>query len=91
MGSIRNESKKFKISVANRIELIGEQSEAEQWQYVNTKENPADYVSRVWVTETKLNHGFLGQNFFGNHKIPGTLTPILYQSGRSRAKKRLCM
>ena len=38
---------------------------------MNTKENPADYVSRVWVTETKLNHGFLGQNFFGNHKIPG--------------------
>ena len=58
---------------------------------MNTKENPADYVSRVWVTETTLNRGFLGQNFFGNQKIPGTLTPILHQSGRSRAKKRLCM
>ena len=46
LGYIRNESKKFKIFVANRIELIREHSEAEQWHYVNTKENPADYVSR---------------------------------------------
>ena len=46
LGYIRNESKKFKIFVANRIELIREHSEAEQWHYINTKENPADYVSR---------------------------------------------
>ena len=46
LGYIRNESERLKISVANRIELIREHSEAEQWHYVNTKENPADYVSR---------------------------------------------
>ena len=45
LGHIRNESRKFNIFVANRIQLIQEHSEAEQWHYVNTKENPADYVS----------------------------------------------
>ena len=29
----------------------------------------------VSATEIKLNDGFLGQNFFGNQKIPGILTP----------------
>ena len=43
---IRNESKKFKIFVAKRIELIRKHSKAEWWHYVNTKENPADYVSK---------------------------------------------
>ena len=28
------------------IELIREHAEAGQWHYVNTKENPEDYVSR---------------------------------------------
>ena len=39
---IRDESKKFKIFVANRIKVIREHSEAKQWHYVNTNENPAD-------------------------------------------------
>ena len=43
---IRNESKKFKIFVAKRIELIRKHSKGEWWHYVNTKENPADYVSK---------------------------------------------
>ena len=46
LGYIRNESKKFKIFDANRIKLIREYSEAEQWHYVNMKKNPAGYVSR---------------------------------------------
>ena len=84
LGYIKNKSKKFKIFVANRIELIQEHSEAEQWHYVNTKENPADYVSRgisMGKTEKKkLNNGFMGQAFFENQKISGTLTPGLQMS-----------
>ena len=30
----------------------------------------------VWATEIKLNNGFLGQIFFGNEKIPGTLSVV---------------
>ena len=46
MATLGMSKKKIKIFVANRIELIREHSEAEQWHYVNRKENPADYVSR---------------------------------------------
>ena len=62
---IRNESKKFKIFVANRIKLIQEHSEAEQWHYVNTKENPAAYVSRRISTgnRDKIERWILGTTF----------------------------
>ena len=46
LGHIRNESKKSKVFVANRIELIREHSKAEEWHCFNTKRNPADYVSK---------------------------------------------
>ena len=43
---IANESRKFKIFVANRVEMIKEGSDPSQWFYVNSKENPANYSSR---------------------------------------------
>ena len=45
LGYIRNNAKKFKIFVANKIQQIQEHSEVEQWTYVPTKINPADYAS----------------------------------------------
>ena len=69
-----NESKKIKIFIANRIKLIREHSEAEQWHYVNTK----DYASRGISIDNrdKVERWIL----FGNQKIPGTLTPRLQPS-----------
>ena len=46
LGYIRNESKRFKIFVANRVELIKDHSDESQWHYINSKQNPADYASR---------------------------------------------
>ena len=46
LGYIANESRKFKIFVANRVEMIKEGSDPSQWFYVNSKENAADYSSR---------------------------------------------
>ena len=43
LGYIANESRKFKIFVANRVEMIKEGSDPTQWFYVSSKENPADY------------------------------------------------
>ena len=43
---IRNESKRYPIFVANRVQLIRNFTEVRQWRYVNTKDNPADYASR---------------------------------------------
>ena len=70
-----NESKRIKIFIANRIKLIREHSEAEKWHYVNTKENPADYVYREISMDNrdKVERWIL----FGNRKIPGTLTPAI--------------
>ena len=45
LGYIRNYTKKLTIFVANRIQQIQEHSEVEQWRYVLTKINPADYVA----------------------------------------------
>ena len=43
---IQNESRKFKVFVANRIEMIRDHTEIHQWYYIGTKDNPADYSSR---------------------------------------------
>ena len=45
-GYIRNNTKKFKIFVPNRIQQIQEHNNVEQWRYVSTKINPADDASR---------------------------------------------
>ncbi|GFU29773.1 integrase catalytic domain-containing protein [Trichonephila clavipes] len=44
---IRKESYQLKTFVANRIATIQEMTSSEQWRYVSTEDNPADFVSRV--------------------------------------------
>ena len=66
LGYIRNNAKKFKIFVANRIQQIQEHSEVEQWRYVPTKINPADYAScglSVTSFHGKLLRWFTGPEF----------------------------
>ena len=46
LGYIANESRKFKIFLANRVEMIKEGLDPTQWFYVSSKENLADYSSR---------------------------------------------
>ncbi|GFV48488.1 integrase catalytic domain-containing protein [Trichonephila clavipes] len=43
---IRKESYELKTFVANRIATIQEMTSSEQWRYVATEDNPADFVSR---------------------------------------------
>ncbi|XP_068749087.1 uncharacterized protein [Montipora capricornis] len=43
---IANEKKRFHVYVANRVQLIRNLSDPNQWRYVNTKENRADDASR---------------------------------------------
>ena len=45
-GYIRNNRRRFKTFVANRIHQIKENTHAEQWSYIPTRENPADDASR---------------------------------------------
>ena len=54
LGYINNESKRFKVFVANRVQLIHDNSNTNLWYYVDTKSNPADDASRgLDVTNTK--------------------------------------
>ena len=43
---IRNTTKRFQRFVANRLSFIQERTTVQQWHYVPSEENPADYASR---------------------------------------------
>ena len=43
---VMNTSARFQTFVANRLRVIHEGSEIENWRYINTKLNPADNASR---------------------------------------------
>ena len=65
LGYIRNESKRFKIFVANRVELIKDHSDESQRHYINSKQNPADYASRGIdvCNDDKVKRWYLGLQF----------------------------
>ena len=44
-GYVSNESKRFKVFVANRAQLICYNSNINQWHYVHTKSNQGDNAS----------------------------------------------
>jgi hypothetical protein len=46
LGYVQNESRRFHLYVANRVQLIREISDPSQWKYVNTTSNPADLATR---------------------------------------------
>ena len=46
LGYIQNESRRFYVYVANRVQLIRKVSSPNQWRYMDTNENPADLATR---------------------------------------------
>ena len=65
LGYIRNDSRRFKIFVANRVQEIQDISRASQWRHVPGQHNPADLASRgmkgaeiidsqLWVSRTSV-------------------------------------
>jgi len=46
LGWLNSESSRLKTYVANRVEQILNGTDASQWQYISTKDNPADIISR---------------------------------------------
>ena len=46
LGYINNEAERFHIFVANRVQQIREYMSPSQWQYMESKANPADDASR---------------------------------------------
>ncbi len=55
LGYIGNESRRFHVFVANRVQQIRDQTSTEQWKYVESRENPADDASRGLTAREFLN------------------------------------
>ena len=53
LGYIANESRRFYVYVANRVQIIRSLSTPEQWRYVESERNPADLATRG-VTPSKI-------------------------------------
>ena len=68
LGCLQNESKRFKLFVANRIQIVKEHSDVGQWQYVASKGNPANHVSRKIIGNKrhKIDQCFNGPSFLWN-------------------------
>ena len=65
LGYIRNERKRFRIFVSNRVSRIRALSDKEQWNHVESDLNPADHASRgISAKEVdKVNMWFRGPSF----------------------------
>ena len=71
LGYIANESRKFHVFVANRIERIKESSTTDQWRHVSSEENPADLASRGSSAATLGNSmWFKGPDFIWEKNLP---------------------
>ena len=46
LGYVNNEARRFQVFVANRVQQIRDHSSKDQWNYVESKCNPADDASR---------------------------------------------
>ena len=71
---MNSDAKRFKIFVANRVQLIREHSEPSQWTYIKLKKNPADETSYGLSPsnlELRLSGGLKVQNFCGKRSQDG--------------------
>lgn len=71
LGYVHNETRCFYVYVSNRVLCIRRSSHPDQWCYVSTDENPADYATRsVAVSQLKDTSWLSGPRFLS---IPGTI------------------
>ena len=65
LGYIHNETRRFRIFVANRTRKIRDNTDKSQWKYINTSENPGDDASRglSFDDKDKIDRWFNGPEF----------------------------
>lgn len=70
LGYIRNEARRFHTFVANRIQKIHLSTTSQQWRYIPTDQNPADYASRgLTVKELLSSDWFTGPKFLWEAEV----------------------
>ncbi|XP_054653604.1 uncharacterized protein LOC129193043 isoform X1 [Dunckerocampus dactyliophorus] len=81
LGYINNDARRFHIFVANRVQLIRDNSSPSQWHYVDTSENPADHASRgLRASDLHTTSWLKGPKFLWEselHLTPTTSTELL--------------
>ena len=79
LGYISNESRRFHVFVANRVQDIQDNTSTEQWKYIESKLNSAGEASRgMKAQELWIPDGSLDQLSCGGRKTSGQLlTEIL--------------
>ena len=79
LGYIKNETRRFRIVVANRVRKIRDNTNKNQWKYISTSENPGDDASRglAFDDEVKIDRWFNGH--FINQNRHGQVNPMFIQ------------
>ncbi|XP_064106960.1 uncharacterized protein LOC135215936 [Macrobrachium nipponense] len=69
---IHSNTKRFPVFVANRVRVIRDYSQPEQWKYVNSSDNPADVASRGISVHQFLQYDewFHGPSFIASDYLP---------------------
>jgi hypothetical protein len=77
LGYITNESKRFYVYVANRVQLIWSLSTPSQWRYVKSENNPADLATRGVKANKLMQSSWLpGPEFLKNDDTVSTPSDI---------------
>ena len=74
LGYIHNETRRFRIFVANRTRKIRDNTDKSQWRYISTSDNPGDDASRglLFDDQDKIERWFNGPEFL---HLPESLWP----------------
>ena len=71
LGYIGNESRRFHIYVANRVQTIRKISSPDQWRYVESSVNPADLATRgLHPKDLAFSSWLNGPEFLRNRPFP---------------------
>ena len=93
---VQNESRRFHVFVANRVGIIHELTNPDQWYHISGKENPADVVSRgLNPKELDVSKWIFGPDFLRSHDRQWhshCLDPVLSLSDPEvRSEPKVCL
>ena len=71
LGYLQNDSRRFYVYVANRVQLIRRLSSPSQWRYIDTTQNPADLATRRLTASNPMDSDWLkGPHFLRSSNMP---------------------